>query len=216
MINRVAFLNKFLLSPGKIGSITPSSKYLTQKMLSAVPWAQIETLVELGAGTGVFTRYIADHKTASCQVLVIERDFHMRKLLRNTYPMFHFGAKAENLDRLLHQHALSPADCIISGLPFATFPDLLRHKLIATSYRVLKPEGIFIAFQYSLQMRKTLKTYFPQVGINFVPLNIPPAFVYFCKKTVSLATVEPRWHRTTQPTYVVYIRIKQGGYSQHY
>ena len=192
MINRVAFLNKFLLSPGKIGSITPSSKYLTQKMLSAVPWAQIETLVELGAGTGVFTRYIAEHKTASCQVLVIERDFHMRKLLRNTYPMFHFGAKAENLDRLLHQHALSPADCIISGLPFATFPDLLRHKLIATSYRVLKPEGIFIAFQYSLQMRKTLKTYFPQVGINFVPLNIPPAFVYFCKKTVSLATVEPR------------------------
>ena len=190
MTNRVAFLNKFLLSPGKIGSITPSSAFLTNKMLSAVPWAQIETLVELGAGTGVFTRYIAEHKTASCQVLVIERDFHMRKLLRSAYPMFHFGSKAENLNRLIHQHALQPADCIISGLPFATFPDLLRRELIATSYKALKPEGLFIAFQYSLQMRKMLKTYFPQVSINFVPLNIPPAFVYFCKKTIPVATVE--------------------------
>lgn len=182
MTNRVAFLNKFIRNPREIGSITPSSSFLTNKMLSGLPWWQMDTIVELGAGTGVFTQYIAEHKTASCQVLVIERDFPMRKWLRETHPSFHYGCKAEKLEWYLHRHTLPPVDCIISGLPFAAFPELLRHELISASHRALKPGGIFIAFQYSLQMRKTLKTYFPQVGIDFVPLNIPPAFVYFCQK----------------------------------
>ena len=157
MTNRVSFFNKFILKPGKIGSITPSSSFLTSTMLANLPWDHMETIVELGAGTGVFTHFIAKHKTASCQVLIIEQDFNMRKLLRNNHPTFHYGAKAEKLDWLLQQYNLPPVDCIISGLPFAAFSDSLRNEIIAAVHRSLRPEGIFVAFQYSLQMRKTLK-----------------------------------------------------------
>lgn len=183
MTSRVIFLYKFLLEPGKIGSITPSSSFLTNAMLDNLPWGHMETIVELGAGTGVFTNFIAEHKKESCQVLVIERDFAMRKLLKISHPTFHYGAKAEKLNRLLHMRNLPPADCIISGLPFAAFSEALRHKIIAAVYQSLKPGGIFVAFQYSLQMRKTFNDYFTKVIIDFVPLNMPPAFVYSCKKT---------------------------------
>ena len=40
-------------------------------MLAALPWDQIDSIVELGAGTGVFTEYIAAHKKDTCQAVII-------------------------------------------------------------------------------------------------------------------------------------------------
>ncbi len=182
MTERVAFLSKFIMEPKKIGSITPSSTFLTKRMLGKLPWDNIETLVELGAGTGVFTNYISANKKESCQVLVIEQDLKMQEALRIKYPAFYFGVKAEKLDWLLQSYDLPQVDCIVSGLPFAVFPEFQRHSIMAAVNRSLKPGGTFIAFQYSLQMRKTLKAYFSELEIGFVPLNMPPAFVYFCRK----------------------------------
>lgn len=184
MADRIAFLNKFIMEPRKIGSITPSSSFLSNKMLAALSWEHIDTIIELGAGTGVFTKYIAEHKKESCKVFVIERDFMMRKTLRNDYPEFHYGAKAEKLGWLLHRNNIIQVDCIISGLPFAAFSEPLRAAIMAAVYRSLKPGGVFVAFQYSLQMKTMLKTYFRKVRIDFVPLNVPPAFVYYCEKSM--------------------------------
>lgn len=130
----------------------------------------------------MFTNYIAAHKKQSCQVLVVERDFTMRKRLKIAHPAFHYGAKAENLDWLLNRHNLPPVDCVISGLPFAVFSVSLRHEIVAAVHQSLKPGGIFVAFQYSQQMKSMLNTYFDKVIIDFVPLNMPPAFVYYCEK----------------------------------
>ena len=170
------------MTPRKIGSITPSSSFLIRKMLVDLPWDNMETIVELGAGTGGFTKFIAEHKEDVCQVVVVEQDYKMRQTLWKNYPLFHYGAKAEKLDWILHRHNLIQVDCIVSGLPFATFSKPLRTEIIAAIHRSLKPGGIFVAFQYSLQMKKMLETYFRLVLIDFVPMNLPPAFVYYCEK----------------------------------
>ena len=182
MTTRAAFLYKFIQKPKEIGSVAPSSSFLTKKMLANLPWNNIETLVELGAGTGVFTEFITENKKESCQIFVVEQDSDMRKALQTKYPAFHYGAQAEKLDGLLERYDLPQVDCIVSGLPFAAFPESLRDKIMMAVNHSLKPGGIFVAFQYSLQMRKTLKKYFNEVDIGFVPLNMPPAFVYCCKK----------------------------------
>lgn len=179
---RADFLYKFIQKPKEIGSIAPSSSFLTRKMLANLPWDTIETLVELGAGTGVFTKFITENKKESCQMLVIERDSDMRKTLQHKYPTFHYGTKAEKLDWLLRRYDLPQVDCIVSGLPFATFSESVRDEIMEAVNCSLKPGGIFVAFQYSLQMKKTLEKYFTEVTIGFVLLNMPPAFVYCCKK----------------------------------
>jgi len=181
LTDRAVFLQKFITEPQKIGSITPSSSFLTRKMLARLPWDNIETIVELGAGTGVFTSFIAENKKDSCQVLVIEQDIEMQEALRSSYPAFYFGTNAEKLDLLLKRHNLPQADCIVSGLPFAIFSEPLRSEIMASIDRSLKAGGIFVAFQYSLQLRKLLRRHFNEVKIDFVPLNMPPAFVYCCK-----------------------------------
>jgi len=182
LTSNTTFLYKFIRKPKEIGSVVPSSSFLTRKMLANLPWNHIETLVELGAGTGVFTEFITENKKESCQIFVVEHDYDMRKNLKDKYPAFHYGAKAEKLDWLLQRHDLSQVDCIVSGLPFAAFSEFLREKIILEVSQALKPGGIFVAFQYSLQMRKTLKRHFSEVIIGFAPLNIPPAFVYYCRK----------------------------------
>lgn len=181
MTNRIAFFYKIILAPRKIGSFTPSSSFLTSVVLTNLPWEQIETIVELGTVTGMFTKFIAEQKIESCRVLIIEQDFNVRKTLRLNYPSFHYGAKAEKLKELLHYDAISLVDCIVSGLPFATFAEPLRDQIMTPVHPSLKPGGIFIAFQYSLQMGTTLKK-FPKVLIDFVPFNIPLAFIYTCQK----------------------------------
>jgi phospholipid N-methyltransferase len=182
MIDRAVFLYKFIQNPKEIGSVVPSSSFLTRKMLANLPWDTIDVLIELGAGTGVFTKFITDNKKESCQILVIEQDSDMREALRSKYPAFYYGIKAEKLDWLLQRHDLAKVDCIVSGLPFAAFSESLRDEIMEKINGSLKPGGSFIAFQYSLQMQKTFKRYFSEVKIKFVPLNIPPAFVYCCKK----------------------------------
>jgi len=179
---RLLFFNKFMKEPGKIGSITPSSSFLAKKLLLDLPWHEINTLVELGAGTGVFTQFIAQHKGADCQVFVVEQDDAMRESLQRQYPCFQFGCHAERLHELLYKSDLAAVDCIISGLPFAVFPEELQEKIVMEIKCSLRFEGVFVAFQYSLQMHKLLKRHFSEVEIGFELLNMPPAFVYHCKK----------------------------------
>lgn len=181
MMNDTYFLRKFILQPQRIGSITPSSMFLTKRMLENLPWQELDTIVELGAGTGVFSEYIACNKKKSCKVLLIEQDQEMREALQVRYPEFYVGTDAEKLPWLLYEYGLARVDCIISGLPFALFTQRLQHQIMRGVTASLKPDGTFRAYQYSLQMRKTFNKCFSEVTINLEPLNIPPAFVYYCR-----------------------------------
>lgn len=182
-MNKRKFLAKFFHSPQNIGSITPSSRFLTEAMFKPLNWAEIDSIVELGAGTGVFTQFIQDHKKPACQVVVFEQDDEMRAYLEEKFPSFHFGKDAREILPTIRKVGLEQVDCIISGLPFANFPQSLRTEIMDNVLQSLKENGLFIAFQYSLQMKRQLEWYFGKMQISFVPLNIPPAFVYCCQKT---------------------------------
>lgn len=180
--DRLTFLFKFIQSPTHIGSITPSSSFLAKKMFKHVSWGTLDAIVELGAGTGVFTSHIHEMKKDSTKAIIIEKDTQMRKDLQSAYPSCYFSSDAEKLDSLLQKLNVPQVDCIISGLPFANFSPELRREIMNTVTDCLKPGGLFIAFQYSLQMRAMLKQYFKKMDISFEPFNFPPAFIYTCEK----------------------------------
>ncbi|WP_027365510.1 class I SAM-dependent methyltransferase [Desulfotruncus alcoholivorax] len=182
MYEKILFLYKFIQSPKQVGSITPSSKYLAQAMLAPVNWSLIRTIVELGAGTGVFTKGIYQNVPRGCKVAIFEKDNDMRKILTAKYPTFRFCKDAQNLSREIGALGLSKVDCIISGLPFKLFSQDSRDRILDEVEHTLQEDGLFITFQYSLQMKKQLQSRFRNMDICFVPFNIPPAFVYICRK----------------------------------
>ncbi|WP_159888140.1 class I SAM-dependent methyltransferase [Paenibacillus puerhi] len=179
--DRWLFLNKFIQNPHDVGSIVPSSNSLTQKMLEPVPWNHVHTLVELGAGTGVFTQAIYVLVRPDCQVAVFEKEEEMRELLKREFGGFHIFPNALELKDSLSSIGVAQADCIVSGLPFANFSHADREKIIRQVRETLSEDGLFITFQYSLQMKTMLQAAFDEVSISLVLWNIPPAFVYICK-----------------------------------
>ncbi|MDF2714724.1 MAG: phospholipid N-methyltransferase [Paenibacillus sp.] len=182
---KLLFLYKFSLAPKQIGSVTPSSAFLAKKMIASVPWVRVKAIAELGAGTGAITKYIDAAKRRNTKVLLFEKDPFMYDELARRYPDYSCHADACQLDLYLQQEGIGRLDCILSGLPFFNFPQQLRDLLMNQIAAALKPGGLFIAFQYSQQMRKQLDRRFDIEHIHFVPLNIPPAFVYVCRKRES-------------------------------
>ena len=179
---RMEFFLKFVTQPTKIGSITPSSSFLTREMLEKLPWDNINTLVELGAGTGVFTNYIAEKKKSDCRVLVFEQSEEMNMSLKERHPDFFYAQKAQHLLAEMAEYNLPKADCIVSGLPFTIIPEKICDEIMQGVYDGLSDDGVFVAFQYSPYMYGRLKRYFNHVETGFVLLNMPPAFVYKCRK----------------------------------
>ena len=56
VLERVTFFRKFVEHPTEIGSVTPSSAALVEAMADQVPWQHVQSVIELGSGTGTFTR----------------------------------------------------------------------------------------------------------------------------------------------------------------
>ncbi|WP_394297937.1 class I SAM-dependent methyltransferase [Gordoniibacillus kamchatkensis] len=179
---KLLFLNKFLQDPRHIGSVTPSSTCLARKMTEPVPWSRIAHIAELGAGTGAITNYIHAARRSDTRVLLFEKDVSMREQLAGRFPDCSCHEDAAELQTAMRREGIEQLDCILSGLPFFNFPQALRERLMDQIAASLKPGGLFIAFQYSQQMRKQLATRFHIEHVHFVPLNFPPAFVYVCRK----------------------------------
>ncbi|WP_338552708.1 methyltransferase domain-containing protein [Paenibacillus sp. KS-LC4] len=180
------FLQRFIQSPKRVGSVMPSSRFLATKMVSSIPLHNVKAVAELGAGTGAITRFINKRLSGSAKVLLFEMDDLMRKNLQSEYPDFISHPNACHLVERMKQEGIEQLDCIVSGLPFFNFSSELRETLLEQTIKALKPGGAFIAFQYSLQMKKQFSEHFIIEKIELVPFNFPPAFVYTCRKKENL------------------------------
>lgn len=178
----ILFLKSFLQNPKHVGSIIPSSRFLANVMVNQASWPEAKAIAELGSGTGAITRYIQQNAKDSTKVLLFEMNETMRNNLQVAYPEFSCYPDASRLVESIKQEGVQQLDYIFSCLPFFNFEPELRHTLVDQIHKALKPGGLFIAFQYSLQMKKILSEQFSIEKIKLVPINIPPAFVYVCRK----------------------------------
>ena len=98
---------------------------------------------------------------------------------------------ASNLPRILSSLNLAHADVILSGLPWASFPDHLQEEILAAILEALPDGGYFTTFAYlqgtwlptGIKFKHRLEKYFSHVEKSkIVWCNIPPAFAYRCRK----------------------------------
>lgn len=165
--------------------MTPSSRFLAKKMLEPIDFQVAKVIIELGPGTGVFTRKIIEKMRPDALFLIFELNENFIALLQKKIndPRVHLiHDSAEKMHEYLVKNGVEKADAIISSLPLANFPETLRTSLIQESHAVLNDNARFIQFQYSLNAKKSIKKVFQNVSISFTPANFPPAFIYTCSK----------------------------------
>lgn len=181
-MNKLLFLQTFLKSPAQVGSVIPSSKFMIDKVVKRASMNNPASIVELGAGTGVVTRELQKLNT---KLLVFEKDDTMRQHLDTEFideeDTFIY-ADAYHLRASMRDQQLDKLDCVICGLPLTLFPPEKREELLQLVYDNLKDDGEFILYGYTLHMKKSLNNLYSNVQTSFIPLNVPPTFVYHCMK----------------------------------
>ncbi len=147
--DRATFLQAYLRHPLAVGSVTPSALALVDRMLHPIQWGEIQTVVELGCGTGPMTAEILRRKPAHVRFLAFEREPAFRQLLLARFPGLQVHPEAFELGRVLARTGRPQADVVLSGIPFAALPGPEQERLLDEVEQALVPGGLFVAFQYS-------------------------------------------------------------------
>jgi len=180
------FLKEFFKEHKTVGAIRPSSKSLTKKMLNNVDFESSNVIVEYGPGTGVFTRRIIEKMNPNAKLYVFElhEPFYvkLKKEFENDQRVQIINDSAVEVRKYLAADNHEYSDVIISSLPLTNFDHKLTMRILKSAEIALKPEGKYIQFQYSLNAKKLLNKIFNSISIQFTANNLPPAFVYTCKK----------------------------------
>ena len=141
--------SKFLRNPRTVGAVSASSKAMAREMVREIPTGKPVNVVELGPGTGSFTRAIVDHLAPGSRFLAVELDREFVERLRPRWPSVEFVlASAVELEHIVKKRHLQPVDHIVSGLPFASLPVDVSRKVMDGIQHTLRPGGTFTTFQY--------------------------------------------------------------------
>src|SRR5205807_7660395 len=78
MADGAVFLRAFVTHPAQVGAVVPTSGHTVAKMLDLAgwdfDWRDAKVVVEVGAGTGVYTEQILERAGPQTEVLAFERD----------------------------------------------------------------------------------------------------------------------------------------------
>ncbi|RMI04617.1 MAG: hypothetical protein D6681_09325 [Calditrichaeota bacterium] len=181
------FVKAFFRNPAAVGAIWPSSEELARAMIAGLHLAPGETLLELGPGTGAFTRHIQNILPDKQAYLGIERETTFVKLLRRSYPELHFvNGDARETPILVTRAHRKPVKVVVSSLPFATLLREDREGIIAGLLDIMPPGAVFRTFQYvhayplpsAVHFRRQMHRAFEEFHRSSIVFqNIPPAFV---------------------------------------
>jgi len=149
-------------------------------------------VVELGPGTGAFTRLILDRIGPETLFLALELDGACVKRLReHLHGLEIHQDSAEHLERHLKRLGVESADYVISGLPWSNMRRQVQDRILDAVVRSLAPKGVFTTFAYihaawlptALRFRRRLREHFGSVRTSrIVWKNLPPAYVYRCRR----------------------------------
>ncbi len=179
------------------GAIMPSTSFLAEQMLRPVVMKKGVVIVELGAGTGAFTQDILRRLPSDGVLIVVELNpklaAHLKKRFVDSRMIIIEGDATKlgsYLEKLDHVHV----DYVVSGLPIGNFRSSIREKIFSEIYAHLSDTGRYIQFQYFLASLRHIRKFFDARIIAYEVRNVPPAFVYECKKHADEAFVHSQHH----------------------
>jgi phosphatidylethanolamine/phosphatidyl-N-methylethanolamine N-methyltransferase len=181
--SKLFFLKQYLRNPFGTGGVAPSGRQLAKLMVSKLAPQPSEVIVELGPGTGAFTRELLAQGVEPADLILVEFNKEFVKFLKREFPKLRIvEGPAQDLPQLLKTLGQASVKKIISGIPLRSMkPTECRQIAIAVA-AVLEPGGIFVQFSY-FKASPVPKAVAAEAGlagqcVGGVLNNVPPAFVW--------------------------------------
>ncbi|WP_431914516.1 class I SAM-dependent methyltransferase [Nonomuraea jabiensis] len=188
----MSFFLEFVRDPMTVGAVAPSGPALATVATAAVPSTGSPVVVELGPGTGSFTAAIQRRLAGRGRHIAVEVNARFAQKLAALHPEVDVvHADAADLATVLAQRGLRQADVVVSGLPWAAFPDNQQRDVLSSVVATLSPHGVFTTFAYvharwappARRLLRSMRSRFDEVVISrTVWANLPPALVYYCRR----------------------------------
>lgn len=181
MKDSLMFLGQMAKRWRTTGAVLPSGRRLSRAMADAVgEVADGQVILELGPGTGVFSREL-QKRYPKARIVAVEVNDDFAARLEANVPGITVvrGCASKLLDHLSKLGlARENVAAVVSGLPLLSLPDDLPQRILASVASVLLPGRLYVQFTYSQKAWKR----FDVVGFHRGPvrriwLNVPPAFV---------------------------------------
>jgi phosphatidylethanolamine/phosphatidyl-N-methylethanolamine N-methyltransferase len=176
------FFKGFLKNPREVGSVIPSSRFLTRRTLECGEVRDARVIVELGPGTGVLTRHALEHMRPDAKLVAIEISRDFVEVLKTEFPdprlYVHHGSATE-IEAALAKVGAREADLVMSGIPFSTLERGVGLATLRAAKRVLAPGGRFVAYQFRSKVRDFGEPVFgTRAETHSGFWNVPPMKIY--------------------------------------
>lgn len=186
--HRIDFLRESIRNLRSTGSISPSSRFLCRAVASKIDPQKAKTVVELGPGDGVITRFILNRINPDTRLIIFEINPVFVEKIRSNFNdprMTIIHDSAENMGAHFAALGITEVDYFVSGIPFVMLPESLTESISSACQRWLREGGRFIQFHYSPLLLRLYRRIFGNIDVEVVALNIPPAIVISCEKIAS-------------------------------
>lgn len=177
----MGYFRVFLDDPA-VAAVTPSSKYIVERVIKGMKLKEAKTIVEYGAAQGVITRRILEEMRPDAKLVAIEFNQKLYEELIATVKddrLVAVQGDVREIDKILAKLGVeTPVDAVTSGVPFSYFSNRGRHELLLKTSEIIRPGGRFVPYQVTTHLIPLLKDYFSDVDTQFEVRNIPPHFVF--------------------------------------
>jgi phosphatidylethanolamine/phosphatidyl-N-methylethanolamine N-methyltransferase len=164
-----------------VASVTPSSRFIVDRVLKAMDVRNASVVIEYGAASGVITRRILEQMPKDGKLIAVELNDELFEALTKDVKdprLIPIHGDVRDVLAIAARHGVTEADVVVSGIPFAFLSGRGRHELLKATHDLLSPTGRFVAYQVTTHLIGMLEEYFRKVKTQFEIRNIPPHFVF--------------------------------------
>lgn len=179
------FFLAWLRRPRQTASVVPSSRFLALQMVRDIDPAGARVL-ELGGGTGAFTREILATGLPSDRLEVAEINAAFARGLERQFP---------GIDVIRHRAETISGHVaggeggyqrVVSGLPLLAMNQETQQAILAEAFKLLADDGVFVQFTYSA-VSPVNRRILDELGLEAVKagqtlLNFPPATIFHFRR----------------------------------
>lgn len=175
------FFLSWLSNPLRVAAVAPSGKALAKLMTCEIT-DSTGPILELGPGTGVFTRALLQRGARQEDLTLIEFGEDFADMLGKRFP----EARVLRMDaaELLRKrlYAGRPVGAVLSGLPLLSMPKRKVRRILSGALEYMRADGAIYQFTYGRRC-PIPDVILEQLGLQAVRIgraivNIPPAAVY--------------------------------------
>jgi len=180
----------YLKHPLQLGALFPSGPTLSRLMVKHIDPNTPGYVLELGPGTGSFTKALIERGIAEEKLILIEQSPEFVPLLQSNFPKSTvvLGDATRSVE-ILNCLGIKQCDEIVSGVPLNAMGTELRKSICTKGFKVLKPGGSFVQVSYlprcSIPSDAIVSNNARKLFCGVALLNLPPAFVWRAQKNVS-------------------------------